>query len=137
MPAHTSCLTGSLGEMAFERHFFGAGCLIAAPRFDLFKVDFVLEWQNRLVKVQVKTMSHDKRANNYTVNIGTKRNGVRDQPYSADEVDYFGIINLDYDCIWLIPISATIGKRTLKWIDPQKRCWKKKAAFDWDQYLIN
>ena len=136
MPHSTSTWTGSLGEMAFERHFFVQGRLITAPKFDVYKIDFVVEWENRLAKVQVKTMSFNKGTKKYTVNISTRDNGLN-RAYKAEDVDYFGIVNLEYDKIWLIPYSATLGRRTLTWIDPKTRCFSKKAAFDWPQYLIN
>lgn len=122
--------------MAFESHFFKKGHLIAAPRFDLFKVDFVLEWGNRLVKVQVKTMSKDITSNNYVTNIATRRDGMKAQSYRSDEIDYFGVVNLDYGKIWLIPVEATGDKSSMVWIDPKLRRRKKQAAFDWDKYLI-
>tara|TARA_B100000405_G_scaffold246247_1_gene179649 strand:+ start:1637 stop:2008 length:372 start_codon:yes stop_codon:yes gene_type:complete len=122
--------------MAFESHFFREGRLIAAPRFDLFKVDFVLEWGNRLVKVQVKTMSKNCRNNGYSISLCTTRDGDKRQPYTSDEVDYFGVVNLDNGNIWLIPLNATEGRRRLTYVDPKLRRFKKINSFDWDKYRI-
>ena len=129
-------LVGSLGEMAFESHFFKEGYLIAAPRFDLFKVDFILEWDNTLVKVQVKTMSRRNKSNSYSTNLSTTRGGNKWQAYTPDEIDYFGVVNLDYGNIWLIPVDATKDKATLTWIAPKLRQHKRQATFNWDKYLI-
>ena len=122
--------------MAFESHCFKEGYLIAAPRFDLFKVDFILEWGNRLVKVQVKTMSKNYKCNNYTIALCTTRDGDKRQPYTADEVDYFGVVNLDNGNIWLIPLYATEGRRGLTWVDPKLRQHKRQTTFECDKYRI-
>jgi len=125
--------------MMFERHFFGEGCFIAVPRFDLHKVDFVLEWEGRLVKVQVKTMSPlvKKRGRHYVASISTSRKGHKmPQPYEAGEVDYFGIVNLDYEHIWMVPFKAAENRRALNWMPPGYRKYTKRTAFDWDPYRI-
>ena len=108
---------------------------MAIPRFDLHKTDFVVEWDKRLVKVQVKTMSAWK--NSFVTAIGTNRKGLKGpQPYKASEVDYFGVVNLHYDYIWMIPIEATNQRVTLVWVPPELRKYKKRAAFEWEQYRI-
>ncbi len=122
--------------MTFERHFLDQGCFMATPRFDLHKTDFVLEWQGRLVKVQVKTMSPGP-GNSYVTCIGTNRKGCSSpQPYSSSEIDYFGVVNLHYGHIWMIPVEDTSDKVSLAWIPPDLRKRKKHSAFEWDQYLI-
>ena len=122
----------------FERHFLGEGCLVAKPRIDLYKVDFVLEWEGRLVKVQVKTMSHQSGGKGwYNATISTSRKGhTQPQPYREGELDYFGIVNLDFEHIWMVPLKATENKRCLCWIPPGTRKFKKHSAFDWDPYRI-
>ena len=139
MPAETANLTGALGEMMFERHFFGEGRFMAIPRFDLHKVDFVLEWEGQLIKVQVKTMSPlvTERGRHYIAAISSSRKGYKTrQPYQEGEVDYFGIVNLDYEHIWMVPFKATENKRSLNWIPPGYRKRRKPTAFNWDPYRI-
>ena len=137
MPAETSSLTGALGEMTFERHFIAEGRFMAIPRFDLHKTDFVLEWNGTLVKVQVKTMSQQGESNTFTTTIASSRKGFKGpQPYRAGEIDYFGIVNLKYDHIWMVPLQATNGKTALAWVPPDLRQRKKITAFEWDQYRI-
>lgn len=137
MPAETSCLTGALGEMTFERHFIAEGRFMAIPRFDLHKTDFVLEWNGTLVKVQVKTMSRMAETNTYITSIASARKGFKGpQPYRSGEIDYFGIVNLEYDRIWMIPLQATDGKVSLAWVPSDLRKRKKNTAFAWDQYRI-
>lgn len=137
MPAETSCLTGALGEMTFERHFIAEGRFMAIPRFDLHKTDFVLEWNGTLVKVQVKTMSRMAQSNCFVTAISTSRKGFKGpQAYKTDEIDYFGIVNLEYDHIWMVPLQATNEKVSLVWVPPDLRTYKKRSAFEWEQYRI-
>ena len=123
--------------MMFERHHLSMGRLIAQPRADVFRVDYVLEWDRKLVKVNVKTMSRQRRGNGntFTTTLMHSKNGIR-ATYIPTDIDYFGVVNLEYDSIWMVPLSATIGKKGLAWVPPDLRKRTKKTAFDWDQYQI-
>ena len=81
-------------------------------------------------------MSKNYKANNYTIALCTTRDGDKRQTYTSDEVDYFGVVNLDNGNIWLIPLNATEGRRGLTWVDPKQRRFKKINSFDWDKYRI-
>ena len=76
MPAATAALTGAMGETAFQQHFLGQGCFVAAPVYDLWKTDFVIEWDGRLLKVNVKTMSKAPNAYHVQLQTGVQREGV-------------------------------------------------------------
>ena len=107
---------------------------MAAPIFDLWKTDFVMEWEGRLVKVNVKTMSKAPNAYHVTLQTGgaTKR-----RLYREGEIDYFGIVNLDYDHIWMVPLEAVAHRTLVSWIPDSKRKNRiSRRAFKWDQYLI-
>ena len=119
----------------FERHHLSMGRLIAQPRADVFRVDYVLEWDRKLVKVNVKTMSRQGCSNTFSTTLIISRDGRRSR-YKDGEIDYFGVVNLEYDRIWMVPLSATIGKTGLAWVPPDLRKRTKKTAFDWDQYQI-
>ena len=119
----------------FERHHLSMGRLIAQPRADVFRVDYVLEWDRKLVKVNVKTMSRQGYSNTFSTSLCISRGGRRSR-YKDGEIDYFGVVNLEYDRIWMVPLSATTGKQCLSWVPPERRKRTKKAAFDWDKYQI-
>ena len=97
---------------------------MAAPIFDLWKTDFVMEWEGRLIKVNVKTMS--KAPNAYHVTLQT-----------GGAIDFFGIVNLEYDHIWMVPLEAVAHRTLVSWIPDSKRKNRiSRRAFKWDQYLI-
>tara|TARA_B100000475_G_C14745362_1_gene208119 strand:- start:108 stop:515 length:408 start_codon:yes stop_codon:yes gene_type:complete len=134
LPAATAALTGALGETAFKQYFLQQGCFVAAPVYDLWKTDFVIEWEGRLNKVNVKTMS--KAPNAYHVQLQTG-GAVRRRTYREGEIDYFGVVNLEYDKIWMIPLADVQGRTLISWIPPERRKNKlSKRAINWDQYRI-
>lgn len=134
MPAATAALTGALGETAFQQHFLQQGCFVAAPVYDLWKTDFVIEWEGRLLKVNVKTMS--KAPNAYHVQLQTG-GAARRRLYREGEIDYFGIVNLEYEKIWMVPWADVKGRTLISWIPPERRKNKvAKKAFKWDEYRI-
>ena len=137
LPAEDSTLTGDLGELTFERHFLSQRCLIARPRSDVFRVDYLLEWNGHIVKINVKTMSRQMQGNGntFTTTLTASKNGRR-ATYIPTDIDYFGVVNLEYDRIWMVPLSATIGKTGLAWVPPDLRKRTKRTAFDWDKYQI-
>ena len=135
LPADTASLTGSLGEITFERYHLSMGRLIARPRADVFRVDYVMEWNDQLVKVNVKTMSRQSHKNAFTTTLTVSRGGRR-ATYFPTDIDFFGVVNLEYDKIWMLPLAATVGKRCLAWVPSELRKYKRKSTFDWDKYQI-
>lgn len=107
---------------------------MAAPVYDLWKTDFVIEWEGRLIKVNVKTMS--KAPNAYHVQLQT--GGAKNRRlYRVGEIDFFGIVNLEYNHIWMVPLEAVQHRTLISWIPPDKRKNRvSRRAFKWDQYLI-
>lgn len=117
------------------QHFLAQGCFISAPVFDIWKTDFVIEWQGELAKVNVKTMSQAPNA--FHVQLQTGGGGKNRRLYQPGEIDYFGIVNLAYEMIWLVPLEAVEGRTLISWIPEQLRVRKiAKRAFKWDQYRI-
>jgi len=128
---------GAQGEHFFEGYFLEKGIFIACPKHDLHRVDCVVEWEGRLVRVNVKTMARNggtASRDSYTTNLTTRcPSGIR--RYLPSEVDYFGIVNLAFEAIWMVPLSAT-KTQTLSWHPPTKAHRKHPRSFDWDSYRI-
>ena len=126
---------GAQGEHLFEGHFLQKGVFIATPKYDLHRVDYVVEWQGQLAKVNVKTLHHHPKQNVWRAETKTSCPGGT-RPYAADEIDYFGVVSIEYGHIWMVPLSSTHGVKTLQWHHPSKHFRKRTDSFKWDQYLI-
>lgn len=123
------------GELFFERHFLDQGILIAAPRYDIHCIDFIIDWQGELRTVQVKTMSKlpcSRGNTSYSATI-KKSNKVK---YQRGDFDFYALINLDYDKIWLVPFDV-LGQLTLVTWMPVRFQALRCDAVDLDPYLIN
>lgn len=129
---------GAEGEHFFEGYFLKQGIFIAAPKHDLHRVDYVVEWNEQLVRVNVKTLHRRGvrgRKGEFSCSLSTSCPGGT-RPYKSDEIDYFGVVSLEYGHIWMVPLSATRGF-DLKWHSPEKKHRKRTNSFNWDPYLIN
>ena len=127
---------GAQGEHLFEGHFLQNGIFIAAPKHDLHRVDYVVEWNGQLVRVNVKTLYRCRKheSDYYAATLNTScKGGAR--LYTADEIDYFGIVSLEYGHIWMVPLSAHTHQ-SIHWHPPQKKLRKRFDSFNWDPYLI-
>jgi hypothetical protein len=127
---------GAQGEHIFEGHFLRRGVFIASPKHDLHRVDYVVEWKGQLAKVNVKTLHFNHKQGAWRAETKTSCPGGNSRAYSADEIDYFGVVSLEYGHIWMVPLSSTHGVKTLNWHHPSKHFRKRTDSFKWDQYLI-
>ena len=128
---------GAQGEHLFEGHFLQSGIFIAAPKHDLHRVDYVVEWNEQLVRVNVKTLYRCSKNGSeyYQACLNTScKGGAR--PYTPDEIDYFGVVSLEYGHIWMIPLRDRKAQAII-WHPPQKKYRKRIDSFNWDPYLIN
>lgn len=127
---------GAQGEHLFEGHFLQNGIFIAAPKHDLHRVDYVVEWEGQLVRVNVKTLYRNTPTGPevYAATTATSCSGGA-RRYTPDEIDYFGIVSLEYERIWMVPLTAVKGK-TVMWHPPHKSHRKRRDSFDWAPYLI-
>jgi len=123
------------GELLFERHFLDQGILIAAPRYDIHCIDFIIDWEGELRTVQVKTMTKFSSISEnirYAATI-KKANKVK---YQKGDFDFYGLVNLDYDKIWLVPFDV-LGQQTLVTWMPVRFQALRCDAVDINPYLIN
>tara|TARA_A200000113_G_C8859871_1_gene352937 strand:- start:1513 stop:1980 length:468 start_codon:yes stop_codon:yes gene_type:complete len=129
---------GARGERLFANYFVDKGILVAKPEYDLHRCDFIVEWNDQLVRVNVKTLHRRGargRKGEFSCSTATSC-GRGSRLYRPDEIDYFGVVSLDYGYIWMIPLSATKGF-DLTWHSPEKQHRKRANSFNWDPYLIN
>ena len=133
MPAATSSRTGALGEQAFKTYFLERGIFVAEPLYDLHKTDLIAEWDDRLVKINVKTFSPYR--NKYNVRLTCGGHNLR-RSYQSTEIDFFGLVCLEHDAFWMVPIHDVAGRTSITWIPDHLRQYKKLSTFDLQPYRI-
>ena len=127
-----SLVTGIRGELLFERYFLENQLLIAVPRYDIHAVDFIVEWEGALQRVQVKTMTKQAVGNYYT-KVDNSRTGEY-----KDKFDFYGLVNLDLDRIWLVPVSIIGDRKGFTYTPDEVRTRTLYAnGIDLNPYLIN
>ena len=121
---------GLRGELYFQSFMVSQGIFVASPVADLWRCDFIVEIEGKLVRVNVKTMSPRKNQKGYTVCIRTSGCGKK-RPYTCDELDYFALVSLECERIWLIPV-ADVSIGNIIWLPP----WERERSAHSDRFSI-
>ena len=106
---------------------------------DIEKADLVADFNGKLNKIQVKT-SEIFENGNFKVDLtsSTIRKKVDyKHKYSADEIDYFAIYNLQSDVLLLLPIEEFEGKTAVKINIPYKPSKNQYKAINWEDYTFD
>jgi len=120
----------------FEGHFLERGIFIAAPKHDLHRVDYVVEYNGGLQRVNVKTLHWVPTGNYYQADTKTSAGSKGHRAYASDEIEYLGVVSLEYGNIWMLPLATTNGLQCLRWHPPEKQHRKRFDSFNWSPYLI-
>ena len=126
---------GEIGEARFALFCLERDIICAKPKADLHRIDFVVEWEGEFRRVNVKTLHYVPTADCYQAELNTS-NGKGSRPYRNDEIDFFAVVSLEYDRIWMIPWSATKNRLNVRWHPPEKCFKRRQDSFNWDPYLI-
>ena len=116
---------GIITELTLMTEFAKLGCTVFAPFGQNTKVDMIIEYRNKLYKIQSKHSTlHYRDGGIYDGKLDyavfkthwTTRSGSK-VPYSKDEVDFFAtVVN---DQVYLIPWSETSGvEKRLRFLPP-------------------
>lgn len=131
-----SCRTGAQGEERFRTYCTDNGISCFQPISPDSKSDFIIDWpEEGYVAVNVKTMYWRKRHQHYQCHLKTRCGGGKSRAYTHSEIDYFIIVNVPYEKIWMVPLGSTCSKHSLTWHPPEKTI-RRKTSFAWDPYLI-
>lgn len=134
MPVRDTSHKGALGEQLFANHFLENRIFISQPIYDLWGADFVVEWEGGLHKVNVKTMSKQKTRGYFQVNLRHGTNGL--SRYEPGQITYFGIVNLFYKRIWMVPLEAARNKGLCYFGPLENRQKNTTSMFRWENYRI-
>lgn len=112
---------GALTELQVMTYLFELGYQVSIPYGDNARYDFILDIDNRLYKIQVKTARlkqkgvYEFKCTRMRVNRGEN---VR-KHYTSEEVDYFATM-INGKC-YLVPQSEVSDSKTLRFIKPKNK----------------
>lgn len=121
---------GNLTEMQCMAAFMAENCGVSVPFGDNSKYDFIADVDGQLLKIQVKTSSISKNAENAikfscrSTHLNCK--GVQNVRYTKDEIDYFATY-YNSQC-YLVPITECSAEKTLRF-EPPKNGQQNKITY--------
>ena len=95
---------GEWAELVFMARAAALGCTVLKPYGDSSRYDVVVDHRGRLVRVQVKSVTHRHDGRYITTLEHAKKTR-----YKAGEVDYLAVYVLPADTWYIIPIRAAAG----------------------------
>lgn len=106
---------------------------------DIEKADLVAEFNGKLNKIQVKT---SEAFENGSFIVDLTSSTIRKKldykhKYSADEIDYFAIYNLESDTLLLLPIEEFEGRTSIRINIPYKPSRNQYKAINWEDYTFD
>lgn len=100
---------GNIGEAKVLSKFVELGFPVYIPFGDNEKSDLIVEFNNKLNKIQVKTSKNIVNGIirfDLTSSTVHRKNGYKHK-YSKDEIDYFACYCIENDSIYLFPVTGT------------------------------
>jgi len=98
-------LRGELGELDFLRKAMGMGMLVSKPWGDSYRYDFVVDWEGRLSRTQVRSTEYISGVSGYAVHasvwVGTKH-----VPLTAKDIDVLVAYVSSRDIWYVMPVRA-------------------------------
>jgi PD-(D/E)XK endonuclease len=107
---HTRKRLGELAELAFMCKAASLGFGVAKPYGDSDRFDFIVRWDRRLWRVQVKSTRTAYRG---AYEIGAHGCWGGSDVYTKDEIDLIAAYVVPEDTWYVIPIEATRGRKRL------------------------
>lgn len=135
MNSLSSHFIGEITEQQVALEFLKLGYLVSKPLVQSSRYDFVVDINNKLYKVQVKTCSYKEEAyiQFATSTSHTNTQGTKNLTYTEEDVDFFATMYQN-QC-YLVPLSIC-GKRAQRLrLIPTKNGQTKGIAFAKDYYL--
>ena len=120
---HTRKREGELAEMAFAHKAASLGFRVAKPYGDSDRFDFVISWDRRWWRVQVKS-TRTPQGGVYEISAHGCWGGRG--IYTKDEIDFIVAYVVPEDAWYVIPIEATRGRKRLCLHPsvPRRQCYK-------------
>lgn len=113
---------GNIGEAKFLCKCVELGIPIYASFGDNERSDFIIDYNNQLLRIQVKTSGRSTSEGSVTFDLVSstthRKNGIKHK-YTINEVNYFACYNLLQDEIYLIKNNGNMSSITIRWIPPK------------------
>ena len=113
---------GNIGEAKFLCKCVELGIPIYSSFGDNERSDFIIDYNNKLLRIQVKTSRRSPSEGSIIFDLVSstvhRKNGVKHK-YTINEVDYFACYNLLKDEIYLIKNNGNMSTITVRWLPPK------------------
>lgn len=129
---------GNIGEIKTISKFVEMQIPVYLAFGDIEKADLVADFNGKLNKIQVKT-SETFVDGGFQVDLTSstiRKKLDYKHKYSADEIDYFAIYNLESDVLLLLPIEEFEGRTAIKINIPYKPSRNQHKAINWEDYTF-
>lgn len=113
---------GNIGEAKFLCKCVELGIPIYTSFGDNERSDFIIDYNNQLLRIQVKTSGRSVNEGSVIfdlVSSTTHRTNGSKHRYTIEEVDYFACYNLITDELYLIKNIGDMTGITVRWIPPK------------------
>ena len=113
---------GNIGEAKFLCKCVELGIPIYVSFGDNERSDFIIDVNNKLLRIQVKTSGRSVNEGSVIFDLTSstihRKNGVKHK-YDINEVDYFACYNLLTEELYLIKNQGDMSAITVRWIPPK------------------
>lgn len=123
---------GNIGEAKFLCKCVELNIPIYSSFGDNERSDFIIDWNNKLFRIQVKTSKRSTSEGSVIFDLTSstthRKKGMKHK-YTLEEVDYFACYNLLTDELYLIKNIGEMSAITVRWLPPkngQKNITKRK-----------
>lgn len=122
---------GNIGEAKFLCKCVELGIPIYTSFGDNERSDFIIDLNNKLLRIQVKTSQRSVSEGSVLfdlVSSTTHRQKGTKHKYTVEEVDYFACYNLITDEIYMVKNLGEMSGITIRWIPPKNGQQKYNKA---------
>lgn len=127
-------LKGQITEAQVLLECLKCGCTVSLPYGNKAKYDLIIEYNNHLYKIQIKTSRLAATTGEaFTFNCYSVVNGKKHK-YSNNDIDFF--ITIWNNDLYLIPVNECSTEKTL-WIDePSNSCCCKANKYLFKEVIM-
>lgn len=106
---------GYMTELEFQRKAFEKGLIVSKPFGENWRYDFIIDTENDLYRVQVKSCTNKRNnRNGYRADICYgKKSGKNRKAYDNKSIDFLAIYIIPEEIWYIIPVEITRGVKRI------------------------